>query len=266
MTFNPVIPTGGLAGWNFLSRTVDTQKEVFSNSSVVQRDLDYFKEEFPKVNSADELVNDRRLLGVALGSFGLQDDIDNRYFIKRVIEDGTSDPSALSNLLSDKRYEELASAFSFPNSSRFDPSFTSSVADAYVDQAFELAVGEQNEDFRLALNLQRSLGDLASSSISNDAKWFSVMGSPPMRKVFEVAFRLPTSFANLPIDDQLGVFKDRAQSAFGTDDLSQFSDPAEQDRIVDRFLLQSQLTNFSTFSSQSTALTLLQSSTISYEQ
>lgn len=265
MTFSPVLPSTGLVGWAFLTRTADAQKEAFSNSAELKRDVDYFQETFPEITSAKDLVADRRLMTVALGAFGLQDDIDNRYFIRRVLEDGTSSPSSLANLLADTRYSEFANAFAFPNPAQSSPAFLAEVTETYLDQAFETAVGSQNPDFRLALNLERNLGDLATSTVSNDTKWFSIMGSPPLRKVFEVAFRLPASFANLPIDDQLATFKDRAESAFGSSDVSEFADPSLQDRIVDRFLLQSQLSEASAFNSQTTALTLLQSSTISYK-
>ncbi len=265
MTFSPVLPSTGLVGWNFLTRTVEAQKEAFSESSSVQRDIDYFESEFPKLNTAEDLVADRRLLNVALGAYGLQDDINNKYFIRRVLEDGTESQSALSNLLADNRYQKFADAFSFPNPAASNTAFTRDITARYVDQSFESAVGDQNPDFRLALNLQRNLGDIATSGLSNDAKWFSVMGSPPLRKVFEVAFRLPASFANLPIDDQLGEFKDRANSVFGSEDISQFADKEAQERIVDQFLLQSQLSSTSALSGQNIALSLLQSSTFSYD-
>ena len=76
--FQPIIPTDGLAGWRFLQRTYDTQLDSFARSAPVQRDTDYFAQKIASVTSAEELVADRRLLTVALGAFGLQDDINNR--------------------------------------------------------------------------------------------------------------------------------------------------------------------------------------------
>jgi hypothetical protein len=59
-------------------------------------------------------VGDRRLLEVALGAFGLDDDIRNRFFIRKVLEEGTTSPSRrFANRLSDKRYLALAETFGF---------------------------------------------------------------------------------------------------------------------------------------------------------
>ena len=82
--FQPIVPTGGLAGWRFLQRTYDTQFEAFSKSVSLQRDTDYFKENIAEATTAEALVSDRRLLTVALGAFGLQ----VRRDLKQVREEG----------------------------------------------------------------------------------------------------------------------------------------------------------------------------------
>ena len=120
MSFGPVIPVGGYAGWRFLQRTVEAQKETFVTSAKIQRDEAYFRERISGISSAGELVADRRLLQVALGAFGLGDDIGNKYFIRKVLEDGVSERTALANRLSNKAYAEMASTFSFTE----DPPFT----------------------------------------------------------------------------------------------------------------------------------------------
>jgi len=78
----PLIPLGGYAGWRFLSASLDTQLSRFAESPVAARDMDYFRQEIGKITSAEDLVSDFRLLRVALGAFGLQDDLPNRAFIR----------------------------------------------------------------------------------------------------------------------------------------------------------------------------------------
>ena len=101
--FQPLVPTGGLAGWRFLQRTYDTQFEAFNQSVSLQRDTDYFRENIGQVTTAEALVSDRRLLSVALGAFGLQDDVDNRYFIRKVLEEGSVNEDALAVRFADRR-------------------------------------------------------------------------------------------------------------------------------------------------------------------
>ncbi|MGI1662047.1 DUF1217 domain-containing protein [Palleronia sp. KMU-117] len=261
MSFQPVVPFGGLAGWAFLQRTQDTQQAAFDRSPARQRDTDRFIERIGSVTSAAELVSDRRLLAVTLGAFGLDDDIDNRFFIRKVLEDGPTAPDALANRLADKRYAALADAFRFdlapPNTVLSD--FGPRIVAAYRDRQFEIAVGAQSSDMRLALGLERELSNLTGRSLSEDGLWFTVMATPPLRKVFEAALNLPATLGTLDIDRQLGVFKDRTRAFFGEESLRQFSDPDKQATLLRRFLLASESTAAPTAAAPgATALALLQ--------
>lgn len=238
MTFQPFVPAGGLAGWRFLQSTAEVQRSAHAKGSVQQRDLAYFRNNIGKIDTAQQLVSDYRLLSVALGAFGLDADIPNKFLIRRVLEDGTLDPAALSNKLSDKRYRDLARTFGFgdfstPNTKLSD--FADRIELRYRDQRFEADMGRTNDTMRLALNAQRELPLLAESKGTNRTKWFTLMGTPPLRKVMETALGLPTAFATLPIDRQVETFMERAVAKFGTAELSELGRGANLDRLLDRY-------------------------------
>jgi hypothetical protein len=261
MSFQPIVPSGGLAGWAFLQRTREVQQAVFDRGPAQQRETERFLARIGGITSAEELVSDRRLLAVALGAFGLDADIDNRFFIRKVLEGGTSSPDALANRLSDKRYTAMAEAFRFdlnpPNTVLSD--FGARIVSAYRERQFEVAVGAQSTDMRLALSLDRELTDLSERSLSNNGLWFTVMATPPLRTVFETALGLPPTLGTLDIDRQLGVFKDRARSLLGTDDIRQLAEPAQQTELLRRFLLSSGNAAGASFATPgSTALAILQ--------
>ncbi len=260
MNFSPVVPFGGYTGWVFLNRTGEAQRDAFAASGQVAREVAQFRADFASFETPEALVNNRAALSVALGAFGLQDDLDNRFFIQRILDDGATAPDALSNLLSDTRYRELAAAFDFTSPAIRTEAFMDRVTSAYIEQSFEVSIGAQSEELRLALNLQRSFGELAERPVSDDTKWFTIMGNPPLRKVFETALGLPSSFGTLPIDDQLNILKERAAFAFGTDAVSELGTPEMQEEIVQRFLLQTQVAQGVTATSGSVALQLLQAS------
>lgn len=243
MSFGPVIPVGGYAGWRFLQRTAEAQKETFVASAKMQRDEAYFRERISVISSAEELVADRRLLQVALGAFGLGDDIGNKYFIRKVLEDGVNERTALANRLSNKAYAEMASTFSFTEDPPFTQreGFADAILSAYKTRAFEAAVGESNDDMRLAMNAQRELEKLAERPGSDNTLWYAVLGSKPLRTVFERAFALPASFGALDIDLQLRTMKSRAQSTLGQNTIKQFADPDQSEALIRRFLLMSDL-------------------------
>lgn len=243
MSYAPVVPASGYAGWLFLKRTMATQQAVFEKGAGRQRDEAYFRERIGKITSAEALVADKRLLRVALGAFGLQDDLGNGYFIRKVLEDGTLNTSALANKLSNKQYMAFSAAFGFGdfNTPRTQLStFADEILEKYRDRSFEVAVGEVNGDMRVALHAERELGALAASSLSEDGKWFTVMGSPPLRELFETAFGLPSSFGALDIDRQLAVLKEKAQ-AFGDGSLSQFAEAGMQEKLIRQFLVRAEL-------------------------
>lgn len=431
--FTPVIPSTGLTGWRFLQRTYDSQLENFSNSAQLARNTDYFLENIGKVKTAEDLTSDRRMLEVALGAFGIQDDIENRFFIQKILDEGTTAEDSLANRFSDNRYKEFSEAFGLgPGEDRQigKDGFAESIVARFREASFEVSAGQQDDSMRVALYAQRVLGDLASppqksaervaaeavsaavsdfaSSIaddveyyqdniglietpddllddlrllkmtlgafglqddyeaiasfeptvetpvsperekikqvleegsisvvafaneldnpayaelsrtfgfgiaedfqarkigfprqitdqyieqnfewpsdvtydqpvtvvngqfelepfrsddmSNDAKWFTIMGEPPLRSLFETALNLPSEFGQIDINQQLTVFKERAQSIFGSNEINQFSDPEALDKLITQYVVRSQLSSFNSgATSASLALILLQS-------
>ncbi|PQO22869.1 flagellar protein [Rhodobacteraceae bacterium WD3A24] len=245
MSFQPVIPLGGLGGWRFLQRTQENQQETFAASARLQRDVAHFRDRIGDIGTAADLVEDRRLLRVALGAFGLQDDINNTFFIRRVLEDGTLDRTALANRLTDRRYRAFSEAFGFGNAplppATIGPGFADRIIEAYETRQFEVAIGRQDSNMRLALGAQRELAELAENGGTEKARWLTVMGTPPLRSVFETAFGLPESFGALDLDRQLAGFRDRSQRAFGEDSIAQFADPEKRDALIRRFLARAEL-------------------------
>jgi len=260
--FQPVVPFGGFAGWSFLSRTLDNQKEAFAKSSETSREVKYFEENIGDIKTAEDLVSNRTMLKVALEAFGLGDDINNKFFIRKVLEDGTLSDDALANRLSDKRYLKLSQAFGFgdfPVPSTVLSDFGPKITEKYKEREFEAAIGNQNENFRLAMGVDRELGEIANKDLKEDTLWLTVMGNPPMRKVFETAFNLPQSFGALDLDRQLETFKDKARSAFGDGGIKQFASKEKQEDLTRLFLLRADIQAMNINSSGSQiALTLLQ--------
>jgi len=260
MSFTPIIPMAGYAGWAFLQRTMESQKAAFEASPALQTEEEYFRKKIGTIGSAEELVSDRRLLKVALGAFGLEGDINNAFFIRKVLEEGSVEKTALANRLTDKSYLALSEAFGFgkatpPNTGK--AGFADTLLSKYADQQFETAVGEQNADMRLALNAQRELVELANKDSSDKSKWYAILGSGPLRQVFQTAFGLPSAFASLDLDQQVRSLQDKMDRLLGSDSIKTFTDPAQTDKLLKRYLTMSQITNGV---ATSPALQLLQSS------
>lgn len=262
MTFHPVVPFTGYSGWLFLERTADAQRTAFNESTSVVRTTDSFRDRIGDITTAEDLVNDRELLSVALGAFGLDDDINNTFFIRKVLEEGTVNPDALANKLSDTRYAAMSEAFGFGNFNGLSLTglsfFADDIIDRYEAEQFNRAVGEQNNDMRLALNLGPALDGIIEATSSENGQWFSMMGNAPLRNMFQTALGFPTSFGTLDIDKQLEQYKARSEATFGTDKLADLTSPENQEKMIRLFLLRSEAATASATSAGSVALTLLQ--------
>ncbi|WP_395540517.1 DUF1217 domain-containing protein [Neotabrizicola sp. sgz301269] len=245
MSFQPVLPLTGYAGWTFLKRTKATQQAAMQADSTQKRDEDYFRARIGTIKTAKGLVADRRLLNVALTAFGLQDDISYKAFLEKILEGGTLSGDGLANKLSDKRYFEFSKAFGFgdyavPRNQMSD--FPDKILALYHRQGFETAVGAQNDSYRLALNAEHALADIATGSGGVNTKWFSILGSAPLREVIQGALGLPSSFASIDLDQQLKVVKQRAQAVFGSSDPATFAHPDQVDKLVRSYLIRTEIT------------------------
>ncbi|PIE12012.1 MAG: flagellar protein [Rhodobacterales bacterium] len=263
MSFQPAIPIGGYTGWRFLQRTMAGQKAAFLADPTIKRDVDYFRENIGKVRTAQDLTSDRRMLNVALSAFGLERDLDSRYFVERVLAEGTTDRAALANKLADKRYAAFSKAFGFDSALGPRTQFSvlaEEITERFRAKEFESAVGAQNNDLRLAMNVSGELNDMFKKGGTDRSHWFTMMGTPPLREVFETAFGFPSGFGSLDIDQQLDQFRKRSEAVLGSDTFADLKDPALQEKLIQTFLIRREADQFSARSSSGqVALALLSS-------
>jgi Protein of unknown function (DUF1217) len=261
MTFQPVLPLAGYTGWGFLKRTMVRQQATQQAQPLQQRDEAYFRDKIGKADTAEKLVSDKRLLRIALTAFGLEGDVNNKAFIQKILEGGTLKEGSLANKLADKQYLKLATAFGYGDYSvprTKISTFPDEILAQFRTKTFETAVGEQNNTYRLAMNAEREIPALAAKTTSEDAKWYTVLGSAPLREVMQTALGLPKSFSSIDIDQQVSVLKAKTEAAFGQASLSQFKDATKMEALVRRYLLQSEMQSQTSASSPAArALALL---------
>ncbi|NNC37709.1 MAG: DUF1217 domain-containing protein [Acidimicrobiales bacterium] len=244
MPFTPIIPLSGLGGWNFLERTLDRQMEIYNKSPDIARDVEYYLGNIDSISTLDEFMGDRRILKVALGAFGLSEEIDKGAFVRKVLEEGTLEDDSFANRLNNPNYISFAQAFSFG-----DFGFVSNdasnqrIVDQYRDESFEISLGEVDDDMRQALNFKREIGTIAERDLTEAGGWFQVMASLPLRSVVEAAFNLPSSFSQIDLDQQAEVLADRADQYFGSRSVDIFKDPENIDVAIRRFQLTRQIAN-----------------------
>lgn len=245
MAFQPVIGVGGYSGWRILEATQARQRETFERSPMVLREAEYFRQNAAKAVTPEDLVKDRRLLSVALGAFGLGGEINKQAFIRKVLESDTSDPSSFASRLGDPRFKALAEKFGYGGfgggvNVKLN-SFREDVIARYKSLEFERAVGEVDNDMRLAMNFKREIAALAREDISDRTGWLRIMGNSPLRTVVATALGLPDSVIKLDVDQQADLFARKAEQIFGGKTVEVFSDPAKVELAIRRFFLFNQM-------------------------
>ncbi|MFN4057362.1 MAG: DUF1217 domain-containing protein [Roseinatronobacter sp.] len=244
MSFQPTLPLTGLAGWSILTKTRANQESVFSATAAQANLMERFERDFPNISSVDELLKNNVALRVALGAFGLQDDLPNKGFIRRVIMDGTENPSALANRLTDKRYFGLAKALEHlgPSGTGMpSKAMTQDLKKKFLSRSFEIAVGEKNSDYRLAMAFENELGSVLNNFTSDRARWFAILGNPPLRKVLQTALGLPQQIGKIPLEQQSKVLQSALKKRFGISNVGEMDNRKIIEKITNRFIVLSDI-------------------------
>lgn len=240
MSFQPVVGQGGYAGWRLLARTGEMQRSLVARDPQVARDTQHVRTRIAEVESAEGLVSDVRLLRTTLSAFGLEADQNNRFFIRKVLESDLGDPKSLANRLSDKRYRALAEAFRFEQGARPTAKLADEIAERHVSAELERRVGNIDGNLRLAMSARRELQGLGTAGGSDNARWYNILGSAPLRKVVEGGLGLGADFGKLPIDKQVSELKLRSGRLFGSASPSVYAEPANVEKLVQRFLIRAE--------------------------
>ncbi|MBW4709052.1 DUF1217 domain-containing protein [Roseobacter sp. YSTF-M11] len=194
------------------------------------------------LDSPDDFLDATALRDAALDLFGIANTVASRGLVERILNSDPEVATSLVNVYPDERFTALFNLFNFrePETARVYPEgFVEQVTQNYLDRQFEIQVGESDPTMRVALALERELKQVVDAGTSNDASWFSIMASPPLREVFEGAFRLPSSFGSIDVDQQLSVLKSRAEQFYDTSEVADFVDPERLESLRQSYLLSS---------------------------
>lgn len=273
----------GLAGWKIVQRIEPQQIEAVARDPIVMRATTYFQDNIGRAGQAEDLVKDYRLMLTALSAFGLEGDIANKAFIQKVLESDVADERSLVNRLADKRYLRLAEAFGYgaprppadasavagadaaaaPDGATAaaeaaaDAELARTVSSAFVQREFERRIGMSDETLRLALNARREVQKLGERDSSDRTLWFEIIGNTPLRKVFQGAFGFPDSYGQLPVDRQLEEYTRASERVLGSASFQDIATPEAIDKLVQIFMVRSQLTAMPSTNRYSAALALL---------
>lgn len=176
-----------------------------------------------KVTSIDEFLADDGLYTFALKAWELTDKLDDKAFIRKVLEGGVADADSFANKQTDKRYAAFAAAFDFAALGERATTYTAAqhgAVDKYLRQTLEENAGAQNEGVRLALYFERKAPTLVSA--------YQILADPALAKVARTALALPEAIAGADIDKQAKLLEERI-------DFEELKDPEALNKFLMRF-------------------------------
>ena len=259
--FQPVIPLSGIGGWKFLQSTYTRQLDSFTKSPQVRNDRDYMIEKLSNPISVDDFMFDRRLLRVTMAAFDLAGEEWKGGFIRKALEEVSDPESTFLDRLNNPKYTKLAETLQPVDGNIYlSPDDVAKMAVRFETSSFELAVGDVDDNMRLALNYQSEISDIAREGSSERAILYRILGDVPMRTVVQTALNLPSDITKLNIERQADILKDKLSSALGISDVHDLTSPEMVEKVINRFHAMESISGGSNaYTPASAALTLLSS-------
>lgn len=213
-----------ITAYRLVSSNRDLAIERIASRSDVTREVDHYLANIGSIQSAEDLVKDYRLFNFVMRAYGLEDLSYARAMMRNIMEQGTDDPDALANRLTDPRYRELANDFNFARYGEATTAFgrtQQGVVDKFIRQSMENETGLQNEGARLALYFERK-----AASIDSEV---DLLADKALLAVVRTALQLPAQMSLASVDKQVDMIKQRF-------DISDLQDPEELGKFINRFL------------------------------
>ena len=212
-----------LQDYRQISRNQDRYDGMIRARPDVKRDIEYFQANIGKVTSVDDLMKDDKLYRFVMEAFDLGSQIYARGLIRKVLEQGVTDDSALANRMSDTKFKEMATVLGLHETGGAplrEPTIVQAIVDRYTNVKLEVSTEDRNPAVRLALYFQRK-----APTINN---WYQVMADRALQKVVFTALDIPEQAALGDLDRLV----DKLKKWF---DIADFKDAAKTQKFLDRF-------------------------------
>ena len=189
----------------------------------------YYHNTIIKVQSLDEVLEDKRLVAYLLKAYDLEGKAVSNDTLRQVLTSDPLDKDSFAARQSDTRYRDLAAAFNFtadggigrtPEEQAQTRSNILKTLDFNTRQTLEGEAGAENEGVRLALYFQRKAAGINSA--------FDILADKAIFEVVRTALALPVSMVQADIEVQADILIKRVNP-------QDFKDPAKLEKFISRF-------------------------------
>lgn len=209
--------------YQIISTNMARTKTQIEKDPVVKRETEYYNATIKTIKTVDEFVKNDRVFKYAMKAYGLEDMAYAKAFIKKMLQEGSTNPLSMSNKMSNPLYKAFVKAFDFAGKgaeATSAASATSETVQKYVQQTLEVQEGNANQGVQLALYFKRK-----ASSIT---KPMEILADRALLKFVQTAFNIPEASSKADIDIQVR----NLEKVLNVKD---FQDPKKVDKLIQRF-------------------------------
>lgn len=177
---------------------------AFTKQSSFQQAVTYFKTHITQAKTVDDVVHDPKLVNFILTAFNLQDDAQYPAKVKAILNSDLSDRRSYANSLIDPRYQQFAKEFNAHQLGMANFHSGTTIDDLvgkYTTNSYESSLDDVNPALHNAAYFLRNIGGITDA--------YSILGDPVFRDVVTTALGLPTTIANLPVQDQRALINSK---------------------------------------------------------
>ncbi|WP_418135971.1 DUF1217 domain-containing protein [Agrobacterium sp. El2ro-1b] len=196
-----------------------------------EKEVGYYREKMGTLETADQLLADRRLLDFMLVAERIDPKSITTDYLKKIFKSDLKDPKSFANTEKDPRFRALAGSFNFDGKGNISATARQPIQnnrslmetrDKYVRQKLEERAGEENSGVRLALYFKRMAGGISSA--------YDILADKALSEVTRTALGIPAETANAKVDAQAKMIEKRLK-------IKDLQDPKKVEKLVNRFLM-----------------------------
>lgn len=176
----------------------------FKQRPTVDKEIAYFRDKAPKLESIDDLFKDQRLLRFITSAYSLDEEIQYPARLRKILESKVTDQNSLANRMRDPRYSEMNRELLLGDLGVIGLSSTTlidKIVNRYVTSEYEKDLGNQNPALREASYFLRKIGNVKNS--------LDILGDRVLRSVVTTTLGLPPQIAFQSIDKQRSLIDQR---------------------------------------------------------
>ncbi|AWV22295.1 Flagellar basal-body rod protein flgF [Roseomonas mucosa] len=214
---------GSLSAWAVIQKNGETLRTRFETRKDMTADADRLRAAAKRFASVEDLMKDRRSLKMVLEAYQLEDLIDQKAVVKKLLTEDPGSKKSYANRMVDPRLRAINKQFGGQDGNPLaDSKLVGSIIDKALENRFEKDAGDGNAGLREALYFQRQ-----ASSVTSLA---GLMADTALTAVVKGAYALPSQFALLDYDKQKAILAKRV-------DFDDLKDPKKVAKMIQRYLV-----------------------------